>query len=52
LGEEVKKLEGSLSKLKDNESERDKVQKQIEWHKSQQKSLALFLETEMEEEND
>jgi small-conductance mechanosensitive channel len=47
LGEEVKKLEGSLGKLKDDET-RDKVQKQIEWLKSRQSRLASFLESEME----
>jgi predicted nucleic acid-binding Zn-ribbon protein len=50
MGEEIKKLESSLRDVKD-ESEREKLQSRIDWHKSQRERLGRFLDSEMEEEN-
>ena len=50
MGEELKKMEGSLRDKKDD-VEREKLQSQIDWHKSQMERLGRFLESELEEEN-
>jgi small-conductance mechanosensitive channel len=50
MGEEIKKAEASLRDVKD-ESEREKLQSRIDWHKSQRERLGQFLESEMEEES-
>jgi small-conductance mechanosensitive channel len=47
MGEELKNLQASLRDSKD-ESERGKLQSQIDWHKSQREWLERYLEREKE----
>jgi small-conductance mechanosensitive channel len=49
MGEDLKKMEGSLRDQKD-EAEREKLQSQIDRHKSQMERLGRFLESKVEEQ--